>query len=362
MAQFPVPVADYLRALAIDHRAPAYLLSARDGRLAACGGELDRYDLAGLVIGEPLDDQVVYLMGLLPLEAGERQFIECLQIEGCPPTDIHLFAGEEGDWIVLLDASEREKEQRILQQKGNELAVNYYRLSREIQKKEVLLHCIVHDLAGPLMGIRGGFELLSMTESLSEEGRELIEIGLRQSKRQEKLIGEILQAFASEIEQFEAFSVDRASAPDALSVAREVAALLGPAYELNQVSLRLDPALDTAGDWKVVGERSRLERIFSNLVENALRHSPPHSTVTIGLQDEGEHVMATIDDEGPGVPAEVAGTLFQKFAQGSDGRKGKIGLGLYFCRMTVENWGGTIGQENRAEGGSRFWFKLHRPR
>ena len=87
MAQFPAPVADYLRALAIDHRAPAYLLSARDGRLAACGGELARYALAGLVVGERLDDQVVYLMGLLPLEAGERQLIECLQIDGCPPTD-----------------------------------------------------------------------------------------------------------------------------------------------------------------------------------------------------------------------------------------------------------------------------------
>jgi signal transduction histidine kinase len=361
MSEFPAPVVGFLRTLAIDHRSPAFLLAAPDGNLIASGGELAKYGLTDLVPGTPVDEQADFLFGELPMTAEER-FIPFVQMDGMPPTDVYLFRGTEGDWIVLLDATESERQQQGMQQRANERSLDYQRLEKEIKKKEVLLHCIVHDLAGPLMGIRGGFELLSMTEKISEQGRELIEIGLRQSTRQEKLIREILQAFAAEIEQFEAFSANATTAPDALSAAREVIALLTAAAELNQLNLRLDPEIDQTADWKVVGERSRLERIFSNLAENALRHSPSHSQITFGLRDEGDEILLMIDDQGPGVPAEVAGDLFQKFSQGKGSGKGKIGLGLYFCRITVEKWGGTIGQENHPEGGSRFWFRLPRPK
>lgn len=360
MDDFPAPVAEFLRRMAIDHRAPAYLLASREGDLLTTGGSLDHYGLNGLTAGAPVEDQVLFLFGELPLGAESRS-IPFVQMDGMPATDVHLFRGDEGDWIVLLDASESERNQQSMQQISYDRSLNYERLEKEIRKKEILLHCIVHDLAGPLMGIRGGFELLSLTETLSEQGRELVQIGLRQSTRQETLIREILQAFASEIEQFEAFSIDPETAPDALAAAREVIALLLPAFERHNARLRLDPALNTDTNWKVAGEKTRLERIYSNLIENALRHSPAQSTVTVGLHNEGEQVLVTIDDEGPGVPPEAGAALFQKFSQGKSG-KGKIGLGLYFCRMTVEKWGGSIGQENRAEGGSRFWFRLPMPR
>lgn len=359
MDEFPAPVAEFLRRMAIDHRAPAYLHSTREGDLVSSGGCLERYGLSGLTPGAAVEDQVLFLFGELPLSE-ENRSIPFVQMDGMPPTDVHLFRGDEGDWVVLLDASESERRQQQLQQISYDRSLDYEKLEKEIRKKEILLHCIVHDLAGPLMGIRGGFELISMTETLTEQGRELVQIGLRQSTRQETLIREILQAFASEIEQFEAFSLDPATAPDAAHSAREVIALLAPAFERHNARLQLDPAVDARADWKVVGEKTRLERIFSNLIENALRHTPAQSTVTVGLYDEGDKILLTIDDQGPGVPDEVAATLFQKFSQGKSGR-GKIGLGLYFCRMTVEKWGGTIGQENREAGGSRFWFRLPRP-
>jgi signal transduction histidine kinase len=232
-------------------------------------------------------------------------------------------------------------------------------LAKENDKKEILLHCIVHDLAGPLMGIKGGFELLA-TENISEKGRKFLEIGLRQANKQETLIREILQAFSAEVESFEAFHVDPEKAPDAAQSAREVIEALSPAFALNQVKLQFDPKVELKRDWKVVGEKSRLERVISNLIENALRHSPANSTVIVGCYDEGEKVLVAVDDEGPGIPAEVAPTLFQKFAQGKKGR-GKIGLGLYFCRITVEYWGGEIGHSAREQGGTRFWFRLPRP-
>ncbi len=358
MAELPVSVHTYLSRLAAEHRSPAYLLTNEDGLLRAWGGELAAYGISDLSAGELASQQIFFLEGLLPL-AGEGLILPCMQTESGRPADLHLFSTPSGDCALLLDATASERQQRLMQQKGNELSLSYQRLVKEIQKKEILLHCIVHDLAGPLMGIKGGFELLA-NEPISAQGRKFLDIGQRQANKQETLIREILQAFSAEVESVERFTADPAEAPDAMHAAREVIEALSPAFMLNQVRLQFDPALDLKKDWKVVGERSRLERVLSNLIENALRYSPANSTVTVGCEDEGESVLIAIDDEGPGIPPEIAPMLFQKFAQGKKGR-GKIGLGLYFCRITVEHWGGKIGHLPRPEGGTRFWFRLPRP-
>ncbi|MFN0086862.1 MAG: sensor histidine kinase [Blastocatellia bacterium] len=358
MAQMPEPVHAYLNNLANSRRQPAYLLSDEEGRLIAWGGRTESYGLDHLEPGAPVTEQVYFLEGLLPLKDGDFS-LPFVHTDSNRPAELHLFSTPEGDCALLLDATVEEQQQRTMQQKGNELNLSYHRLVKEIQKKEILLHCIVHDLAGPLMGIKGGFELLA-SEPISDSGRKFLQIGLRQAGKQEMLIREILQAFSAEIASLDTFHTDSESAPDAAKSAGEVIEALTAAFALNEVHLRLDPATDPARDWKVVGEKSRLDRVLSNLVENALRHSPAHSTVTIGCHDEGDAVLITIDDEGPGIRPEIAATLFQKFAQGKKGR-GKIGLGLYFCRITVEHWGGEIGHQPREPRGTRFWFRLPRP-
>ena len=94
-----------------------------------------------------------------------------------------------------------------------------------------------------------------------------------------------------------------------------------------------------------MGDASRLDRIFGNLLENAMRYTPKGSTVTIGLEHQGNSVLAFVDDEGPGLPpGQRVDQLFALFAKGKS-NAGKAGLGLYFCKITVERWGGTIGAE-----------------
>jgi signal transduction histidine kinase len=133
------------------------------------------------------------------------------------------------------------------------------------------------------------------------------------------------------------------------------------AFQERGARIALSPELDLASPWRVSGEESRALRIFGNLVENALRHTPAGSIVTLGALDDGNFVIGFVDDEGPGLPEEVnAAHLFALFAKGKGERAGKAGLGLYFCKMTVERWGGTIGCENRARVGARFWFRLPR--
>lgn len=256
---------------------------------------------------------------------------------------------------ILIIASNYQDKQSLIQ-KARENNLNHYNLVKEIQKKEILIHCIVHDLAGQLTGIKYCFELLSL-QSLTPKALEYLEIGRKQCRKQEILIREILDAFSAEVESLDAFKLEVSQAPDVLVCAREVVNALSPIFSMNQMKLRLELSIHESRECKVIGEKLRLERVLSNLVENAFRHSPPDSTVTIGIEEEGEFINITIDDEGLGIEPEIASNLFQKFSQGKD-KPGRTGLGLYFCRITVERWGGAIGCTNRPSGGAQFWFRL----
>jgi signal transduction histidine kinase len=262
--------------------------------------------------------------------------------------------------IELQDGNYQEKLSII--QKARENQLSYEQLVKENQKKEILIHCIIHDIAGQLSGINCCLALLEF-ENLTAKGKERLEIGRRQSIKQEMLIREVLDAFSVDVKSLESFSTDIEKAPDILSVAQEVIQFLTPTFTLNKVKLRLNVQQGANNNievaWKVVGDKSRLERVISNLVENAFRHSPRESTVSINLRQDSNSIFVAIEDEGNGVPPKTVAKLFQKFSQGS--KPGRIGLGLYFCRITIERWGGEIGYSPRPEIGSSFWFRLPKP-
>lgn len=275
----------------------------------------------------------------------------------CAGNELYLEASAaclKGKKILLIIANFKEKQ--ILIQKARENNLSYYNLIKETQKKEILIHCIVHDLAGQLTGIKYCFELISLYNS-SDKALEYLQIGKKQCQKQETLIREILDAFSAEVNAIENFEVDAHQAPDVLLCAREVVSSLAHTFSLNQKNLQLETSVEQTQEFKVVGEKIRLERVITNLVENAFRYSPIDCTVTVGVKEEGEFMIVTVEDEGAGIEPEIATTLFKKFSQGKD-KPGRMGLGLYFCRITVERWGGTIGFNNLPEGGSQFWFRL----
>jgi signal transduction histidine kinase/CheY-like chemotaxis protein/HPt (histidine-containing phosphotransfer) domain-containing protein len=262
--------------------------------------------------------------------------------------------------LVVRNLSATYAERQQLYQKARESLLEHERLIREVQKKEILLHTIVHDLSQPLNAMRSCFNILSL-EELPEDLRRMVETGQRESYRQEEMIRGILEAFSSDLAAQRASQQNPAEAPDIGACAKRVVENLGPAFIEKGIRLQLDPALDLAQNWKVVGDESRLERIFGNLLENALRYSPKGTTVTVGLGQNGSFVLAHVDDQGPGLPKDASpDRLFALFAKGKD-KPGKAGLGLYFCKITVERWGGSIGAETRSGGGSRFWFRLPHP-
>jgi len=125
----PFPVLDYIHNLTIKNRSPAYLLVRKDGQLISWGGKLSAYGINDLQKGEPIGKRVFFADSLLPLD-DVPLFLPCVKAESGPSVDIHIFRGDEGYWILLLDATSEETRRSILQQKTSELSFLRRKLSR----------------------------------------------------------------------------------------------------------------------------------------------------------------------------------------------------------------------------------------
>jgi len=266
----------------------------------------------------------------------------------------------DGKRILLIQSlSETFGQQQQWFQTARNSLLEHEKLLKEIQKKEILLHCIVHDLTQPLSAMNGVFHLLD-GENLPGALRKYVKAGERESQRQELMIRGILGAFSSDLAAQQARETGAYEAPDLLVCARQAIEEFSPAFRERHIRLSIGPHASGSGGWRVAGDASRIDRIFGNLLENALRYAPKGSSVTIGLQDHDGFVFACVDDEGPGLPPDQRpDQLFALFSKGKT-HAGKAGLGLYFCKISVERWGGAIGAETREGGGSRFWFRLPR--
>jgi two-component system sensor histidine kinase KdpD len=102
-----------------------------------------------------------------------------------------------------------------------------------------------------------------------------------------------------------------------------------------------------------------ITQVFANLLENAARHTPPGTKITIAARLDSDSVRIDVDDTGPGLPAGEPALLFAKFQRGRDeGNTGGAGLGLAICRSIIQAHGGTITATQRPGGGARFEFTL----
>lgn len=270
--------------------------------------------------------------------------------DGMVPLEVQPLRLEGRRILLLRNLGGSYHEQAAVLQKARSNLLVHEALEREIKKKEFLLHAIVHDLAGPLTSMRGALHILRRQGLPRENVEELLDIGMRQADRQGKMIREILEVFAAEVDALNERKIDTTADP--LAACQVVASSLKPAFVEKGVEL-----VCTGESCQVVGESTKLERVVSNLAENALRNVPEGKKVSLLVSVGAEAARVEVTDNGPGVPPEAAGSLFKKLAKGKQGG-GKIGLGLYFCKLTVSAWGGQIGYQPSPEGGACFWFEL----
>ena len=131
--------------------------------------------------------------------------------------------------------------------------------------------------------------------------------------------------------------------------------------------LQLEPRWTEAGlsvsadipDLDYVGDSELLYQVWVNLLENAVKFTPPGGRIGICLAAAADTVTVTVWDTGCGMDAETLPRIFEQFYQGdTDRRADGCGLGLTLCKRIVEQHGGTITAESRPGEGSRFSVAL----
>lgn len=344
-----------LEAVAFE-RLPDRRFIARGGVPTWCTAVRPNVDFASPIV---LEDVFPFLTVFLPEaerawgDASSRAPVESdLWTEGDHRgRDVHLRGAAVrvgvSEVLVVLRSDQLFLQHQSLLQRARELRMVHGSLMKQIEQKDIVVHAVVHDLVAPLHTILGILSLLGERPREEPEAG-LIQLGIDAAKRQRDLIGEILDIFVVESG---GVRDDVHESVDLSDVLRRVVAEREPVARSRGV--RIEVTDD--GTASVVAEEMRLFRVLTNLLDNALRYAA--SVVRIRTRREDAVVMVHVEDDGAGVPLELISRLFEKLAHGRDGASG-TGLGLFFCRITVESWGGGIGYEKRPEGGSRFWIRL----
>jgi two-component system, OmpR family, sensor kinase len=202
-----------------------------------------------------------------------------------------------------------------------------------------------HELRTPLTSVLANLDLLA--DELDGEQSETAEAALRSTRRMRRLVGDLLL-----LARADARRENPRRPTDVGEVVIEAAAELGPMAEHHQLSVSTEPAM-------VDGVRDELHRLVLNLMENALRHTPPGTSVHAGVRRDGDQVVIEVADTGPGIPPELAPRVFERFVRnGRDGGKGS-GLGLAIVRSVAQSHGGTVELEPPPDRiGTRFVIRL----
>ncbi|MDC5698808.1 ATP-binding protein [Intrasporangium calvum] len=226
---------------------------------------------------------------------------------------------------------------------------------RAEREQATVLSTVAHELRAPLTSVTGfTSSLLRRWDRFTDEQKRLmIETIESDASRLTRLITELL-----DISRLDSDNLSLRLAP--VDLGEVLSAHVGR-HELGrttgQVVLSLGSAAQQHGVPEVWADVDRLQQVFFNLIENALRHGEPPVTVTLDLDGtDGEWVVVRVDDEGEGIPEEDREKVFGRFWRGSDGST--TGLGLYVVRGLVEAHGGTVTVESAPAGGARFAVRL----
>ena len=202
---------------------------------------------------------------------------------------------------------------------------------------------IVHDLRNPLAAIYGGAEMLVDTELSPPQMKRLAANIYRASRRIQELLQDLVN-----VSRGKSKAAEICNLREVVQAACEASAA---AAESQGVSISFEPGEEIEAPI----ERARMERVFLNLIGNALEAMPGGGAIHITERVDGESVLIQIADTGPGILPSIRAKLFEPFV--SAGKKNGLGLGLALSRQTVIDHGGEIWVEEGSPG-ARFVVRL----
>lgn len=240
----------------------------------------------------------------------------------------------------------------------HELSISRTEREQSLDRQREFVADASHELRTPLTSVLANLELLD--DSLRRPGSgngdrefeiESVESALRSSNRMKRLVAD-LQLLANA-------DAGRASDPvpcDLSEIATHATAELRPLSDNHQIRLDVsEPVL-------VSGNPDELHRVILNLIDNAIRHTPHGTTITVTSRLDGDTAELKVEDDGPGIPDELRPTIFERFVRNTgpgDRARGKgTGLGLAIVRVIARKHGGTATVGDSPDGGASFVIRI----
>jgi signal transduction histidine kinase len=238
---------------------------------------------------------------------------------------------------------------RLIEQLEDSLA----HLTEMNRLKDDFVAAVSHELRTPLTSIQGYVKTLLRpnVEWPADTQRDFMETIDRQADRLRNLIEDLLTV--SRIE------ADR-DAPDLTSLSlsamsHEIAYDRGTSHS-HSIAVEFEEGFP-----EVLTDESMVHQIISNLLDNAVKYSPPESTITIAGRVEGSAAVISVADQGDGIDQELQDKIFDRFYQvdqSSTRQTGGTGLGLYICRKLASAVGGHLWLESSGADGSVFSLRI----
>jgi signal transduction histidine kinase len=203
---------------------------------------------------------------------------------------------------------------------------------------------MIHDLRNPLAAIYGGAEMLVDDDLSAPQVKRLAGNIYRSSRR----ILEMLQELAD-------VTRGRGREPELCRLREVVLAAfegLAPAADAQKISVDID----VPADIELPLDRSPMERVFENLISNAVEAMPEGGHLRLAAERQNGAVLVSVEDTGSGIPEAVAPRLFQPFV--TSGKRNGMGLGLALSRQTVLDHGGDLWVDKNPRHGARFMMRL----
>lgn len=227
-------------------------------------------------------------------------------------------------------------------------------LEKELNRmKDDFLHSITHDLRNPMTSIRGFLKFLidGVAGPVTEQQKKMLGVMDHASLKLLSLINDIL-----DIAKLESGRMTiNLSDCDLKMICQRSIEMAGGLALKKSITIRTESKEDFP---KIKADPELIERVFSNLLGNALKFTPESGSITVSLKELSDRVEVSVEDTGEGIPPEYVERIFDKFQQVAGQRKGGTGLGLTICKHIVEAHSGEIWAESKLGQGAKFIFTL----
>ncbi len=229
-----------------------------------------------------------------------------------------------------------------------------------VRLREDFASTLTHDLKTPLLGGIAAIEAFQNENfgTVTAMQQQVLAMMFRSHQTNLQLVETLLDVYSNDIRGLN-LSLEPV---DLTALAQEVVSHLSTLAAADRIYLSLNyGGSDFRQSLWVNGDRFQLQRVFTNLLKNAIDHSRRGERVEIILTSQADRQVVKILDSGSGITTAELPYLFQRFYQGHSDRQAKgTGLGLYLCRQIIEAHQGIIWAENRDPAGAVFGFTLPR--